>query len=254
MYKFQDDYYEEEACDPYYEDCPEACDPYYEECDEAAEEDYEEEYAAEEAAECDPEMDEDCEMMEEAKSPLLLLWGLSPILDLTAGFWNNDKMGDSNLDEWDQLVLAELITGGLGFVFWAGATFMGAPFSSLFVLTSKLHILLEATNIFLTYRAWDKWSTGLKDSQKFFGYGSHVFGVLIGVAAMSAIDAEYKVAACDPEMEDCEEMDEDEEADEEADYEEEAEPCDPYYEDCEAAEEEECDPYYEDCYGNEEYN
>jgi len=96
---------------------------------------------------------------ESGVQPLILAWGLVPVLDLAAGYWiYNDwqDLNDSGLEDnmvWEVAYIASAVTGGLGLAAWGGAIFMGPPFGIWFAV----NIVLEAVDLYLVYRAEDKW-------------------------------------------------------------------------------------------------
>ena len=165
MYKFQDyygDYYGEEAtpCDPYYEDCT--------------------------VAEEEPMEEEDMMMEEEtAAVPMLVMaFGIVPVLDLTAGLWNNSELGDAVVDEWSTMIYFELGIGAVSLIAWGSAAFMAN--TAVLPIWSKVNILLEAVAIYLVYAAADVVEGGSSIS---FSYAAHAIGLGYSAFAMTEIDA-----------------------------------------------------------------
>ena len=163
MYKFQDyygDYYGEEApCDPYYEDCTVEEEP----------------------------MEEDDMMMEEesAATPMLVMaFGIVPVLDLSAGLWNNSELDGAEIDEWDTMIMYELGIGAVSLLAWGSAAFMAN--TAVLPMWSKVNILLEAVAIYLVYNAND---TSEGDSSISFAYAAHAIGLGYSAFAMTEIDA-----------------------------------------------------------------
>ena len=164
MYKFQDyygDYYGEEApCDPYYEDCTVEEEP----------------------------MEEDDMMMEEesAATPMLVMaFGIVPVLDLSAGLWNNDDIGDFEIDEWDTMIMYELGIGAVSLLAWGSAAFMAN--TAVLPIWSKVNILLEAVAIYLVYNAND--TAEAEGNSINFAYAAHAIGLGYSAFAMAEIDA-----------------------------------------------------------------
>ena len=164
MYKFQDyygDYYGEEApCDPYYEDCT--------------------------VAEEEP-MEEDDMMMEEetAAVPMLVMaFGIVPVLDISAGLWNNNWLDGVEQDEWDQMIMFEWAIGAVSLLAWGSAAFMSN--TAVLPIWSKVNILLEAVALYLVYNAND---TVEGEGSINFSYAAHAIGLGYSAFAMTEIDA-----------------------------------------------------------------
>jgi hypothetical protein len=171
MYKMQDYYGEVETA---------PCDPYYEDCDEVVE---------------DGELVDGEELVEDSEAvPIMVMaWGLVPLFDILAGFWNMSEWSDSSLSEWDNVYLAELGFGTIGLVLWGGAVFMGAPFESIFVISSKVQIIEEALMLYLVYNAEDSYANAdYVDSQATnFAYMAHALGLAYSAVAFREIDSYF---------------------------------------------------------------
>jgi len=127
---------------------------------------FQDEVVAEEPAPCDPAI-EDCPLIEEppvepepveeessSMSPFILAFGLSPVLDLAAGYWNYDTW--NAVDTWDTTYLVELLGGSLCLITWGTAVLAKIPvMETVFNYFSKGHILAEAVMLYLVYDAND---------------------------------------------------------------------------------------------------
>lgn len=161
MYKFQDYYYGD----------------YYGEQDA---------YYAEEA----PAEEEDIEMEEESDSvpAVILAYGLVPVLDIAAGVWNLSNWSDWNIDQWTQAYFYEIAIGAICLPIWGLAALLDNE--TVFPLSSKVHIALEAVALGLVWRAESEASADTNDSKSTkFSYFAHVFGLGYSAFAMSEIDA-----------------------------------------------------------------
>ena len=90
------------------------CDPYYEDCAEVV---------------CDPEVDYDCEVETaedgDSTNPLVLGWGLIPVMSLAAGFWHMSDWSDvTGNDDWSTAYMVEIAVGGAMLPVWGVSVFM----------------------------------------------------------------------------------------------------------------------------------
>jgi hypothetical protein len=133
-----------------------------------------------------------------AKSILVTLWGIVPVMDLVAGIWHLSDWSDiAGTTAWKTTYFTELAAATTGLVFYGGANYMSMDsfFYSNFELYSRVHILLEATMLFLVFNANDKYpndnTLGVDSLSTTFGFIAHGFGVAYGAASFMAISDEF---------------------------------------------------------------
>lgn len=212
MYRFQDEITAEvPPCDPTTEDCP-AVDPPVEEVDPAP---------VEETS---------------TASMLPMVWGIVPLLDITAGLWNwSEVHDDATLDGyWDTTYMAEWAFGLIGLTAYGLGNFVGgAPFDMIWAYAVKAHIAFEVISLYLVYDAESNDGYDASTST-YYSVLVSVAGIALSVLAMVPVadlveTVEEPEAECDPTVEDCP-----------------APECDPTVEDCPLPAPE-CDPTLEDC-------
>ena len=158
---------------------------------------------------------------EEKTSPLVLAFGLVPILDLTSALVKYSSYSTSSDADQTTLLYTELAAGTISLFTWGAAMSLGGSIGDALGLISQMQVLAEAGMIYMVAR-----DTNATTSHKNLGFAAHVTGFLIAAVSQVAINEEIE----DKEFED---------------------DCDPVYEYCPDV----CDPLYEECYyGDEDYD
>ena len=120
MYKFQDYYGEIDTgveCDPYYEDCTSAV--------------------------IDQTVSTSQGVFGDVP-PLVLAFGMVPVLDLTTGLWNRNDWTEGELEEWTTAYSWQIMFGLIELGAWSSAVFLKGNFAEYLPYTSKATVLLEA--------------------------------------------------------------------------------------------------------------
>ena len=106
-----------------------------------------------------------------------------PFLDIAAGAWNYNEWNEVEVDEWSTAYTVELVSGVALLASMSAAWF--ADMMSLFAIYHKIHVLLEATMLYLVYAAED---TASADGQSTnFAYFVHSVSFVLELVTLPEI-------------------------------------------------------------------